>query len=90
MNKEGAVPNYKYVRNKLESEFPTGQAEYSQSCERMGSCLVTEGSMMKSSMLFPPLRGTQGIINSLDQIGGPGLAIVVALQSFHCLAATTH
>ena len=48
----GAVPDYKYVRNKSESEFLTGQAEYSRSCECLGSCLVTERSMMKSSMLF--------------------------------------
>ena len=46
------VPNYKYGRNKPESEFLTVQAEYSESCERLGSCLVTERSMMKSSMLF--------------------------------------
>ena len=33
----GVVPDYKYVHNKPESEFLTGQAEYSQSCERLGS-----------------------------------------------------
>ena len=48
----GAVPDYKYVRNKPESGFLTGQAEYSRSCERLGSCLATERSMMKSSTLF--------------------------------------
>ena len=32
----GAVPDYKYVRNKPESGFLTGQAEYSRSCERLG------------------------------------------------------
>ena len=32
--------------------FLTGQAEYSRSCERLESCLVTERSMMKSSMFF--------------------------------------
>ena len=30
------MPDYKYVRNKLENEFPTNQAEYSQSCECLG------------------------------------------------------
>ena len=35
-----AVPNCKYVRNEPENEFPTGQVEYSQSCEHLGSCLV--------------------------------------------------
>ena len=48
----GTVPDYKYVRNKPESGFLTGQAEYSRSCERLGSCLETERSMMKSSALF--------------------------------------
>ena len=48
----GAVPDYKYVRNKPESGFLTDQAEYSWSCERLGSCLATEHSMMKSSTLF--------------------------------------
>ena len=37
--------------NKPESKFLTDQAEYSQSCERLGSCLV-EHSMMKSSTLL--------------------------------------
>ena len=44
----GVVPDYKYVRNKTESEFLTGQAEYSRSCER----LAMERSMIKSSTLF--------------------------------------
>ena len=48
----GAVPDYKYVHNKPESEFLTGQVEYSRSCERLGSCLAMEHSMMKSSTLF--------------------------------------
>ena len=48
----GAVPDYKYGRNKPESEFLTGQAEYSRSCEHLGYCLATECSMMKSSTLF--------------------------------------
>ena len=48
----GGVPDYKYGHNKPESEFLTVQVEYSQSCERLGSCLVTERSLMKSSMLF--------------------------------------
>ena len=48
----GAVPNYKYKCNKPESEFLTGQVEYLWSCERLGSCLAVEHSMMKSSTLF--------------------------------------
>ena len=48
----GAVPDYKYRRNKPETEFLTCQAEYSWSCERLGFCLVVERSMMKSSTLF--------------------------------------
>jgi len=48
----GVVPDYKYRRNKPESEFLTGQAEYSWSCECLGSCLAVECSMMRSSMLF--------------------------------------
>ena len=48
----GAVPDYRYGRNIIpESDFLTGQAEYSWSCERLGSCLVTECSMMKSSTM---------------------------------------
>ena len=31
------MPDFKYGHNKPESEFLTGQAEYSQSCERLGS-----------------------------------------------------
>ena len=46
------MPDYKYMCNKLESEFLTCQAEYSESCERLGSCLATEYSMMKFSTLF--------------------------------------
>ena len=46
------VLNYKYVHNKTEREFHTGEAEYSRSCECLGSCLVTECSKMKSSMLL--------------------------------------
>ena len=46
------MPDYKYMCNKIESEFLTCQAEYSESCERLGSCLVTEYSMMKFSTLF--------------------------------------
>ena len=35
----GTVPDYKYVHNnKPESEFLTGQVEYSRSSERQGSC----------------------------------------------------
>ena len=55
------VCTYKCVCNKPESEFLTGQVEYSRSYERLESCLATERSMMKSSTLFecgplPPLR----------------------------------
>jgi len=48
----GAVPDYKYRRNKPENEFLTGEAEYLWSCERLGSCLKVERSMIKSSTLF--------------------------------------
>ena len=41
---EGGVPDYKYVCNKPESEYM-----YSQSCERLGSCLAMQRLMMKSS-----------------------------------------
>ena len=53
----GEVPNFKYGRNKPESEFLTGQAEYSRSCECLGSCLAMERSMMKSSTLFHVFDG---------------------------------
>ena len=43
------VPNYKYGCDKPENKFFTVQAEYSQSCEHLGSCLAIECSMMKSS-----------------------------------------
>ena len=46
----GAVPDYKYGRNKPESEFLTGQAEYSLSRERLGPCLAVERSMKKSRL----------------------------------------
>ena len=36
--RRGVLRDCKYGRNKPESEFPTGQAEYSLSCERLGSC----------------------------------------------------
>ena len=39
---------YKFVRNKLQSEFLTGEVEYCQSRE----CLSLESSMVKSSMLL--------------------------------------
>ena len=45
MNIERPMPGYKYVCYRPESEFLTGQEEYSQSCE----CLV------KSSTLCGPL-----------------------------------
>ena len=41
----GAVPNYKYVRNKPESEFLTGQEEHSWSCERLGIYLAMEDAI---------------------------------------------
>ena len=46
------VPNYKFVCNKSEVEFLTGETGYSQSCERRGSRLVMKHWMMKSSALF--------------------------------------
>ena len=46
------MPDYKYIHNKPESEFLTCQEEYSQFCERLGSCLATECSKMKSSKLL--------------------------------------
>ena len=46
------VPDYKYMRNKPKSEFLTGKAEYSPSCEYLGSWLATEHLMRKSSTLF--------------------------------------
>ena len=39
----GVVLNYKYVHNKAESEFPTGQVKHLQSCERLRSCLSIDG-----------------------------------------------
>ena len=44
-----AVPDYKYRCNISESDFLTVQAEYSQPCGRLGSCMVIERSIMKSS-----------------------------------------
>ena len=52
----GAVPDYKYGHNKPESEFLTVQAEHSQSCECLESCLAIECSMMESSTLFHDLN----------------------------------
>lgn len=60
----GAVPDYKYVNKKLESEFLTSLAEYSQSCECLGCCLVTEHSTMKSSTLFKWRLATTFYFNS--------------------------
>ena len=48
----GAVPIYKLVCNKPSSEFLTGGVEYCRSHERLGSWLLFERSMMKSSTLF--------------------------------------
>ena len=42
----GAVPNYNYTQVSYQT------SRVLRSCERMGSCLAIEGSMMKSSMLF--------------------------------------
>ena len=56
---EGRVPNYEYMFSKPESELLTGQAEYPQFCECLGSRLAMERSMMKSNTLCytsPPLR----------------------------------
>ena len=42
------MPYYKYVCNKTQGKFLTSQAEYLQSYECLGSCLVlTEHLMMK-------------------------------------------
>ena len=49
----GTVSDHKYVCNKPESEFLTSQTEHSQSCEHLGSCLVTECSMMKVWYVWP-------------------------------------
>ena len=49
MDVGGTVPDYKYMRNKLESEFLAGQVEYS-SCERLESCLAMERSMKSSTL----------------------------------------
>ena len=58
----GGVPNYKFVCNKSQSKFLTGEIKYCRSREHLGSRL-SERSMMKSSMLFecgplPPLTST--------------------------------
>ena len=39
----GVVHDYKYVRNKPESEFLTGKAEYSRFCDGLRSCLSIDG-----------------------------------------------
>ena len=47
-----AVPIYKLVCNKRQSEFLTSEVEYSQSHEHLRSWLSLECSMMKSGALF--------------------------------------
>ena len=86
----GAVPDYKYGCNKPESEFLTGQAEYSRSCERLGSCLVIERSMMKSSTLFlnadPSLpTSTSRPPDVIHVIGVPRPSPFFTLFRFHVL-----
>ena len=88
----GMVPDYKYGRNKPESEFLTGQAEYSWSCERLVSCLMVERSMMKSSTLFhivecgpyPPMS-TLRPPDIIHVIGVPRPSPFFALFGFHVL-----
>ena len=43
---EGAVPNYKFVCNKPESEFLTGEVEYCRSHECLDSWLLLERSLL--------------------------------------------
>ena len=46
------VPNYVIVLNKSESKFLIVKVKYSQSHERLGSCLVMEHSKMIARTLF--------------------------------------
>ena len=43
------VPDYKYMHNKSKSEFPTGQVEYSWSCECQG-VLPSDGALNEMSV----------------------------------------
>ena len=51
-NMGGGWGNYRFMRNKSESEYLNSQAEHSQSHECLQSYLEIEHSLMKSSMLF--------------------------------------
>ena len=70
----GAVPDYKYGRNKPQSEFLTGEAEYSRSCERLGSCLAIERSMMKLFHVFQC-----GPLPQIENGGGLGTRLGIQL-----------
>ena len=50
--RRGAVPDYRYMCNKPESIFFDWSSGVLVICKHLGSCLVTEPSMMKSSVLF--------------------------------------
>ena len=52
----GAVPKYKFVFNKPDSEFLAGEVEHSHYRGCLGSCLVLENSMMKSSIWMSTLH----------------------------------
>ena len=91
------VPDYKHGLNKPESEFLTSQAEYSWSCKCLGSCLVVERSMMKSSMLFhvyssagpsPPMS-TSHSPDVIHVIGVPRPSLFFALFRFRVLQMYT-
>ena len=76
------------MRNKPESEFLTGQVEYSRSCECLGSCLVMQLSMIKSSMLF---HGLQRMFHSFgysidSTLTGVQTAIRMFGQDLTCIA----
>lgn len=50
----GCEVNVRELATTKIDQFLTGQPEYLQSCERLGSCQVTEHLTMMSSMLFDP------------------------------------
>ena len=81
----------KYGHNKPESEFLTGQAENSRSCECLRSCLTIECSMMKSSTLFhvfeckplPPPMMTSRPPDVIHMIAVPRPSPFFTLFHFH-------
>ena len=85
------------MHNKPEGKFHTGQAKYMylRSCEWLGSCLVTEHLMMKSSVLFhvfecgplpPPTSAcTSGPPDVIHMISVPGLLHFSPLFYFRVL-----